>query len=144
MFRYVVIYSHRKEVGSHEIPEGVEDHLPREHRPDALLLGRKRSRLQGSERVLDRESGGSPEENRAQGHGSEGALDVRRNHRDARAVIPRVCGTEDAIGTGEDPADKPANPHFKVPDQLIRAHSFWPASRPPVWAFKKISKKVLT
>lgn len=37
-------------------------------------------------------------------------MDLRRDHRDAREVISRVCDPEDAIGVREDPAGKSANP----------------------------------
>lgn len=106
----MIYLDHRKGVGNHEDTEGVEDHLPREHRPDALLLGWKRPWAQGTARVPDRESGGSPEENRTARYGSESALDVRRDHRDAREVISRVCGPEDVSGQGRLLPSKTANP----------------------------------
>ena len=83
----MVLYSHRKEVGNHEDPEGASDHLPHEHVADALLLGWKCPGLQSPARVPHRQSGGSPEAVRAERDGPEGALDLQRNHRDARAVI---------------------------------------------------------
>ena len=57
----MVIYSHREGGERNEDAEGAENHLPREHRSDALLLGWERERLQGTSRIPDRDSGGSPE-----------------------------------------------------------------------------------
>ena len=118
----VIIYSHREEVGSHEDPEGASDHLPREYRPDSVRMGWPPAWVRGPPREPDRDSGRSPETDRAARHGSESALDVRRDHRDPRAVIRQSLWYRGWFGTGEDPADKPANPQFKVPGRLTRAH----------------------